>query len=197
MQEILAALYQEGQAFSWLEIIGVSTALIYIGLATKGNKWCFLFGLISSVVYIYLSVVLKFYFDTAINIYYVIMSFYGWFAWSATNNSSDFIPLQLKKKSFLIYLASGTVITVVLAFIVDQLSDAALPYFDAFTTIFAIIATYMVVKKWIENWLIWIVVDTIAAGMYWHKELYLTSLLFALYTIISIVGYQKWKKQLA
>lgn len=197
MQEILAALYQEGQAFSWLEIIGVLTALIYVVLAAKGNKWCFLFGLISAIIYVYLSVVLKFYFDTAINVYYIIMSFYGWFSWGRKKSSPNFIPLQLKKKHFLAYLISGFIITLVLAFIVDQLSDAALPYFDAFTTIFAIIATYMVVKKWIENWLIWVVVDTVAAGMYWHKELYLTSLLFIVYTIISVVGYQKWKNQLA
>lgn len=197
MQEILAALYQEGQAFSWLEIIGVLTALIYVVLAAKGNKWCFLFGLISAIIYVYLSVVLKFYFDTAINIYYIIMSFYGWFSWGRKKSSTNFIPLQLKKKHFLAYLISGFIITLVLAFIVDQLSDAALPYFDAFTTIFAIIATYMVVKKWIENWLIWVVVDAVAAGMYWHKELYLTSLLFIVYTIISVVGYQKWKNQLA
>ena len=196
IQEIFYALYQEGQAFSGLEIIGVVTALIYVGLAAKGNRWCFLFGLISSSVYIYLSLILKFYFDTAINTYYIAMSFYGWFAWGKNDNSSDFVPLKLEPKKFALFIIVGFLVTIVLAFTVSQYSDASLPYFDAFTTIFAIIATYMVVKKWIENWLIWVVVDFVAAGMYWYKELYLTAILFLIYTIISIVGYQKWKKQL-
>jgi len=196
MQELINALYQEGQAFSILEIIGVVTALIYVGLAAKGNRWCFLFGLISSAVYIYLSLVLKFYFDTAINTYYIAMSFYGWFAWGKNKNTADFIPLRLKSRHFVLYIVVGFIVTVGLAFTVSKYSDAALPYFDAFTTIFAIIATYMVVKKWIENWLIWVVVDSVATGMYWYKELYLTALLFFIYTIISIIGYQKWKKQL-
>ncbi|MEQ8623488.1 MAG: nicotinamide riboside transporter PnuC [Vicingaceae bacterium] len=196
MQELINALYYEGHAFSGLEIIGVITALIYVGLAAKGNRWCFLFGLISSAVYIYLSLVLKFYFDTAINTYYIVMSFYGWFAWGKTDSSSDFIPQKLKSLHFALYIVVGSFVTISLAYAVSKYSDAALPYFDAFTTIFAIIATYMVVKKWIENWLIWVVVDTVAAGMYWYKELYLTALLFFIYTIISIIGYQKWKKQL-
>ncbi len=196
MQDLLKALHYEGQAFSVLEIIAVISAVLYVILVAKGNRWCFLFGLISSLIYISLSLFLKFYFDTAINIYYVFMSFYGWIAWSSKKNSLPLTPSKISQKLFLTYSIIGLIVSVLLAFIVSKFSDAVLPYFDAFTTVFAIIATYMVVKKWIENWIIWIVVDFVATGMYWHKELYLTALLFVFYTIISFVGYFNWKKQI-
>ena len=92
-------------------------------------------------------------------------------------------------------IAGGT-LTIVLAFVAEYFSNTQLAYLDAFTTIFAIIATFMVVKKRLENWLIWIVVDLVASGMYFYKELYFTALLFFTYTIIAIVGYFKWKKLL-
>jgi nicotinamide mononucleotide transporter len=89
---------------------------------------------------------------------------------------------------------SGISLTLILAFGAERFSTAELAYLDAFTTVFAIIATYMVVKKYIENWLIWIVVDLVASGMYFYKDLYFTSLLFLIYTLIAIFGYFKWKK---
>jgi len=192
MQEILASLYTEGEAFSWLEIIGVLTALVYVALAAKSNRICFLFGLLSSLIYIYLATVSKFYFDSFINGYYVLMSVYGWFAWTSKKG----LPTirSLSKVEFIILITTGLCIAFILAFIAESYSDASLAYFDAFTTIFAIIATWMVVKRYLENWLIWIVVDFVAAGMYYYKELYLTSLLFAIYTIVAIFGFFKWKK---
>ena len=196
MESFFDSISQESLAYGWLEIIAVFTAVIYVFLAAKTNRWCFFFGLISSAIYIYLATSLKFYFDSAINIYYVFMSFYGWFSWSNTSTGKLQGILKMPKKQFIIILSAGLLLTAILASIVDHFSDASLPYIDAFTTVFAIIATWMVVKKYLENWLIWIVVDLIAAAMYFHKNLFITAALFLLYAIISIVGYKKWKIQL-
>lgn len=193
MQEILASFIQESKAYSWLESIAVLTALIYVFLASKGNRWCFLFGLISSALYVYITIELKLYFDTLINSYYIYMSFAGWFAWSKHHGQS----LKVKKipqKKLKAALLFGLPFTLLLAFLANHYSDASLPYFDAFTTVFSIIATWMVVKRYLENWLFWIVVDAVAAGMYYYKGLYLTAGLFCLYTLIAINGYYKWKK---
>jgi nicotinamide mononucleotide transporter len=193
MSELISQLINQGQALNFWEVIAVISALIYIYFAAKGNRWCFLFGLISSAIYIYLSATLKFYFDTLINSYYVIMSFYGWVVWSNGEQNESLKVLSLNKKSFTTYISIGFAITFLSGFAANQYSDASLPYLDAFTTVFSIIATWMVVQKQLQNWLIWIVVDAIASGMYFYKELYLTSLLFIIYTIIAIRGYFKWK----
>lgn len=195
MQEILASFFEESKAYGFLESAAVLSALIYIYLASKGKRLCFLFGLISSVIYVYLTIQLKLYFDTFINGYYIYMSFAGWFAWKNQNNR-EIEVLNLSKKELSLSLILGILATLTLAFFADNYSDAALPYADAFTTVFSIIATWMVVKKYLENWLFWIVIDAVASGMYFYKELYLTSMLFALYTIIAINGYFKWKKLL-
>ena len=194
MQDTFVRMLSEVQLLNWLEITAVLTALIYVFLASKGNKWCFVFGLISSAVYVYITLKFNLYFDVIINIYYVAMSYFGWISWS---NEKDNEPLQIShvpKKQLQSFILIGFLVTLILAFLAEYLTDAELAYFDAFTTTFAIIATYMVVKKQLENWLIWIIVDLVASGMYFYKELYFTSLLFLIYTIIAVFGYFKWKR---
>lgn len=195
MQELLAPFIQESLTYGWMESIAVLSALIYVYLASKGKRLCFLFGLISSAIYVYLTIQLKLYFDTFINSYYIYMSFAGWFAWKKQNNGEIYVQ-KISTKRLRISLLIGFPLTLLLAFWADRYTDASIPYLDAFTTVFSIIATWMVVKKYLENWLFWIVIDSVAAGMYFYKELYLTALLFILYTIIAINGYFKWKKLL-
>jgi nicotinamide mononucleotide transporter len=196
MPEFWQKLIGEVAVFQVFEIVAVVSALVYVILASKGSKWCFLFGLISSAIYVYITFKLNFLFDVGINAYYVIMSFYGWFSWSKQTNSGSVMATRVPAKKLLIYIISGFVVCILLAYFADKFSSAELPYLDAFTTVFAIIATYMVVQRQIENWLIWVVVDSVAAGMYFHKELYFTALLFFIYTIVAIFGYFKWKKLL-
>jgi len=195
MESLIDSIFQEGQAYGSLEIIAVITAIIYVILAAKANRWCFLYGLISSLIYIYLATSLKFYFDTAINMYYVFMSFYGWLSWSKATKKDPLAIISMPKKQLSLLITSAGLLTISLAYFADKISDASLPYIDAFTTVFAILATWMIVKRHAESWLIWIVVDSIAAAMYFYKGLFLTSLLFIFYTVISILGYQKWKRQ--
>ncbi|NBG65279.1 nicotinamide riboside transporter PnuC [Acidiluteibacter ferrifornacis] len=182
--------------FSILEIIGVVSSLLYIYFATKENRLCFLFGLISSTIYVYICFSYQLYFDTIINLYYIVMSFVGWAMWSENKNKVEEKVKSIQNKTFLLYATIGGLATLVFGGIALNYSDASLPFVDSFTTVFAIIATVMVVKKQIENWLIWIIVDGVGIGMYFYKELYFTSFLFLIYTIIAIQGYRKWKTQL-
>lgn len=193
--EFVEQILKESQQYSWLETIAVCSALIYVFLASKGKRICFVFGLISSSIYIYIATELKFYFDSFINAYYVFMSFYGWAQWGKSH-SENFIK-SFNRSSFLKIILVGIVISLTLGFIAKNISNANLPYWDATTTVFSLIATWLVVKKVLENWLIWIVVDFIAMFMYFQKGLIFTAILFLIYTIIAIVGYFTWKKELA
>lgn len=175
------------------EPIATVTAIIYVILASKANKLCFVFGLISSLILTYICYESQLYFDTSINVYYVFMSLYGWYAWSKPKNLIHGIN-RVPRKILFLGIGAGVFISILLALVVDRFADPQLPYIDAFTTIFSIFATWMVIKKYIENWLIWIVVDLVAAGMYFYKNLYFISILFFVYTIIAVFGYFKWKK---
>ena len=169
MQDTFVKMLSEVQLLNWLEITAVLTALIYVFLASKGSKWCFVFGLISSAIYVYITLKFNLYFDVIINIYYVAMSYFGWISWS---NEKDNEPLQIShvpKKQLQSFILIGFLVTLILAFLAEYLTDGELAHFDAFTTTFAIIATYMVVKKQLENWLIWIIVDLVASGMYFYR----------------------------
>lgn len=196
MQDFFAGILDELKVFNWLEVTAVISALIYVFLAARGNKWCFLFGLISSAIYVYITFKLNFYFDVLINLYYIVMSYFGYISWSTEKDNGTLQISTTPKNQLKLYVIIGVILTVILAFIAEYFSNAQLAYLDAFTTIFAIIATLLVVKKQLENWLIWMVVDLVASGMYFYKELYFTALLFIIYTIIAIVGYFKWKKLL-
>lgn len=196
MTELINQLIQESNNFSLLEVIAVLTALFYIALASIGNKWCFLFGFISSAIYVFLATVLKYYFDSFINFYYLIMSVYGWLAWSKKSNGKELAINSIPIKNLAAWLLVALAISLLLGFTASY-TDAALPYWDAITTIYAILATYLVVKKVLENWLIWIGVDFIAMIMYFEKGLLLTAALFLIYTLIAFHGYFKWKKELS
>ncbi len=184
------------QNTSFLEAIAVISSLVYLYLATKENKWCFLFGLISSIIYVYICFEIKLYFDTFINFYYVIMSFVGFLSWNKTKKDSPANINKISLSKFTIFSSIGLLISLGLGFYANKYTDAAFPFIDAFTTIFALIATWMVIKKYLENWIIWIVVDGISIALYYQKSLVFTSFLFLIYTIIAIQGFYKWKRQL-
>lgn len=179
-----------------LEFFAVASAILYVILASKNKVTCFIFGLISSAIYVYLTIELKFYFDVLINAYYVIMSVIGWYMWQGKLNEKDVYIKAMPSKQLNLALIITALISISLAFIASKLSDAALPYIDAITTCFAVLGTWMLVKKYLQNWLVWIMVDLLAASMYLYKGLYLTAGLFVVYTIIACYGYLNWDKQM-
>lgn len=194
--EIFKAFSEAFSHWSAIEMFAVISAIFYLILATAGNRFCFIFGFISSAIYVYITFDVKLYFDLLINLYYVFISVYGWILWSKNKEIAHIPTQRIAKKTLVLLIITGFVCTMFLGTIAHHLSDASLPYLDAFTTTFSVIATGMIVGRYIENWLIWIIIDSIAVGMYWHKTLPLTSLLFLLYTILAVYGYFQWKKRL-
>jgi nicotinamide mononucleotide transporter len=125
------------------------------------------------------------------------MSVYGLMLWNKkTDDSAALTPIVKFGARKMIWLTVVcTAIVLCLGYFSSTYTDGSLPYIDAFTTVFALLATWMVVKKVLQNWLIWVVVDLVAAGMYWHKSLNYTALLFLIYTIMAAVAYVLWKKK--
>lgn len=113
------------------------------------------------------------------------------------NDKSELPIARLSKGLFIILILLVFALTIVSGYFLKNYADSSLPYLDAFTTSASIVATWMLARKMLENWLFWIVIDMVSMFMYIYKELYATAALFLVYTVIAYFGYLKWKKDWA
>ena len=135
--------------------------------------------------------------ESFLQIFYICMAIYGWYIWSNKINEEQELKITSWKKQYHVYaIIIVTLLAIISGFLLEKYTQAALPFLDAFTTWGAIITTYMVAKKIIENWIYWFVIDSISIYLFISRELYLTSLLFFIYLIIIIFGYRSWMKKL-
>lgn len=181
-----------------LEIFGAFVGLIYLYFEYKANKWLWPLGIIMPIVYIVIFYQAKFYADMGINIYYLIAAIYGWIMWSR-NSSSDDAEGKIShtpRRYLLPLFAVEGIVFIFIAFVLCNYTDSPVPYADSFTTALSIIGMWMLAHKYIEQWGIWFVVNIVSCGLYFSKELYYTAALFAVYAIISVFGYFRWKKMM-
>ena len=184
---------------NYIELLGLIFGLLYILLSIKQNIWCWPIGFITSALYIYVFFVTKFYADMGLQVYYLIVSVYGWSYWmfGAKSKKQDDLKITKTNVKLGIYLFLATIVLfVIISYVLVNYTDSEIPYWDAFTTAASFVATWMLARKIIEHWIIWIVVDSVSLGLYIYKELYPTVILFAVYTVLAILGYIEWKKEL-
>ena len=177
--------------FNWsiIESLAVFFSLLYVILATKENIWCWGAALISVSLYIYICYTAKLYPETGLQIFYLIMAIIGYFTW---NKKSKEKIKEWSEFKHLIIIILGALFSFIMGFYFFTYTESAMPIIDSITTTFSIIATYMVVKKVLGNWLYWIVIDLLSVYMYFHRDLHLTSLLFVAYATIAVFGYISW-----
>tara|TARA_B100001250_G_scaffold167264_1_gene144001 strand:+ start:2860 stop:3432 length:573 start_codon:yes stop_codon:yes gene_type:complete len=180
-----------------LELVAVITAIAYLILAAKEDLKCWYAALISSLIYIYIMFEAGLIMESMLQIFYVLMAVYGWLQWNnIISVDLNFSIKSWKKINHLYSIGLVIALSIFSGIFLEKYTQAELPFLDAFTTWGAIISTYMVAKKIIENWIYWFVIDLISIYLYISRELYLTSLLFFIYLIIIIFGYISWAKKL-
>ncbi|PKQ65542.1 hypothetical protein BZG02_00610 [Labilibaculum filiforme] len=179
-----------------IEIIGTIAGLIFLYLEIKQNKWLWPVGLLTSIMYIYVFFVAKLYADMSLQFYYVFISIYGWIVWSKGTTKKELPVRRLSKELFLILFGASMLIYIAISFVLVNYTDGSIPYWDAFTTALSIVATWMLARKILEQWLVWVIVNAVSLGLYLYKGLYPTSVLFFFYTVLAVVGYVQWKKDM-
>ncbi len=194
MQEI----WDQLQQTTWLEIIAMVTGLLFPIFAAYEKKICWLFGGISSLIYIYLMFIAQLYSDAILNFYYVVMAFVGYLTWSGI--------IKARKKEVKVSYANfrlliivsliAAVYSVVSGYIFLRYTNASYPFLDATLTGFAFIATWLETRKKIENWYIFLVVDGLSIWLFWKKGYILTAILFIIYCIICIYGIIQWHRKI-
>ena len=181
---------------AWIiEGVGAALAIAYLLLALKQNKLCWFAWIASSILYLYVMYQAGLYMESLLQVFYLCMGFYGLGQWSKTINNNQNIHVDLWSIGNHI---SAISLIIVLSFLsgilLSNFSNAALPFIDAFTTWGAIVASYMVAKKILENWIYWFVIDFISVFIFASRGLYFTSALFVTYLVIIYFGYKSWSK---
>ena len=185
----------------FLEILGVITGIIYLWLEYKASIYLWIAGIVMPAIYLFVYYNAGLYADFGINIYYLAMSLYGWVAWKTgftlfggrrpkKELRISHMPRTAWIKSFVAFVAA----LLFIAYVLLNHTDSTVPWSDSCTTALSIVGMWMLARKYIEQWWVWCVVDVASSALYTYKGLYFTAILYAVYAIIAIFGYFKWKK---
>ena len=193
LQSLLAA-----QTMSPWEAVAVVFAIAYLLLAVRENVLCWLFALMSTAIYTVLFWDVSLLMESALNVYYMAMAVYGWQQWTRGGHNGGDEPhalgiQSLSARQHVYVIATIAILSLVSGYLLGEHSSAVWPYVDSFTTWASVITTYLVARKYLENWLYWIVIDTVSIPLYIDRGLNLTALLFVAYVVIAVIGYFKWR----
>lgn len=180
----------------WLELVAASAAVMYLLLAIRENIWCWLFAFISTSLYVYVFYGVSLLSESLLNVFYLIMAIYGWLSWYR----ADFQHHERRKsiQSWPVSRHIGAIVLTgicvpILGFWMSRLG-ADYPYGDAFTSCFAVLATFMVVHKVLENWYYWLIINSVSIYLYWQKSMYPTVVLFLIYLVLVFFGIRSWRR---
>lgn len=182
---------------TFIEILSVVFSLIFLVLVIRENIWCWLFGIISSILSVILFYNFKLYSETILYIFYVIFGFYGWWNWNRAKNQEDFKVSTWNNRQHTILIGIGLSLAVLVGYLMDTKTDANNPYLDANTSVFGLIATYLEAHKVLSAWIFWIILNGVTIGLYSVRGLHIYAGLMVVYFIMSFVGYHQWKQRVA
>jgi len=179
------------------EIIGAILGLISVWLTIRQNIWCWPTGLLMVALYTVVFFQAKLYADAGLQVVYFVLQIYGWYEW--LHGGSHRGKLDVKRISLrlgIVLAAIAVMATALMGYLLATKTDAALPYWDSTATVLSLIAQWMLARKIIENWLVWITVDLLSIGIYATKALYLTVALYAAFLALAALGWVEWRKSL-
>jgi nicotinamide mononucleotide transporter len=178
---------------SWIEPTAVILAIAYLLLAIKQNISCWFAAFFSSLLYFFVMYSAGLYMEAGLQIFYCIMAVYGWTQWRITlPGNSKFLVKTWNRNQHIKAILLIILLAIVSGWALEKFTNAALPFLDSLTTWGAIVTTYMVAKRLLENWIYWFVIDTISVFLFYSRGLILTSILFLVYLIIIYFGYKSW-----
>ncbi|MCO5260619.1 MAG: nicotinamide riboside transporter PnuC [Crocinitomicaceae bacterium] len=181
--------------WEWLAVL---CNICYLILAIQQRMACWLFAFLGASIYVYVSYSVHLYLDAFLHFFYVVTAVVGFLNWNKQKDENKII--RWKINYHLINILLTIVLSITLGYLFQKHTPQKSPYLDAFTTCFSLVATFMVAKKVLENWMYWIAIDAVMVYLYFTRDLKLSSILMLIYTILAIKGYFSWrnhyKKQL-
>lgn len=179
----------------WLDIVTTVLGLAYILFEYRASVWMWLVGFMMQALGIVLYYQKGLYADCGMEFYYLAMTVYGYWKWVHGSSEKKELPIRhFPKKLILPWLGIITLVWFVIYLILTNFTNSNVPVADSFTTALSIIGIWALAHKYLEQWFIWITVDMVTCALYFYKEIPFKASLYALYVIIAIFGYIKWKK---
>ena len=181
----------------WLDITTTALGLAYILLEYKASVWMWVVGFVMQSLGIVLYYQKGLYADCGMEFYYLAMTVYGFIAWMRHKQKVADLPIRhMPKKMAFIWLGVGLVIWALIYFVLSRFTNSNVPVADAFTTALSIVGIWALARKYLEQWFVWIVVDIVTSALYFYKDIPFKASLYALYVVIAVFGYFKWKKMM-
>jgi nicotinamide mononucleotide transporter len=180
----------------FLQIVGTSLGLLYLWLEYKANIWVWVIGAIMPMVHGVLYLHSGIYADAAMQLYYVAAGVYGLCVWK--RHSGDKKEGRIKHTPYgwvLSLIATYAVLHCLLYFVLDRFTDSVVPFFDSMSTALSIVAMWMLSRKLVEQWLVWLVVDAISVGLYLYKGIPIMGCLYLVYCVLAVMGYVRWMRE--
>jgi nicotinamide mononucleotide transporter len=180
---------------NYIELLGAILGIVYIFFSIRQSILTWPVGLLTSIIYVWVFFVSKLYADMGLQMYYVVISIYGWYEWLRGNQTNHSEPIQVSHLSIKLgYILSivSLLLFLLIWFILKNYTDSPVPMADGLATALSIVATWMLARKILEHWLVWIFVDAFSIGLFWYKDLHPTVILFVVYTVMAYIGYREW-----
>ena len=194
LNEIIA--YASG--LKLLELAGLVFGLLCVWFLIKQNILTWPMGIIYVIISFVIFIQAKLYADFVLHIFFLILNIYGWYNWAGpVNNTASQLPVTRVKG---LHLAGLLVLSIIGIIVSGKLlvgfTDASIPYWDSTTSILSVTAMWLTAKKKIENWVLWLVVDVLATGIYYYKGLYFYCILYLVYIGMAVAGYISWRRSM-
>jgi nicotinamide mononucleotide transporter len=198
-----------GYSMSYLEFFGTVAGGVAVWLASKANVWSWPLGLINVTLFFFLFFQVQLYPDMFLQVFFFITNLIGWWRWKNPNITEKDKKHELKisftpKNQLVVFTLAGLIGTIVFGSFASRLHDffpslfslpSAFPYADSFVTVMSIVATYLMIQKKIECWIVWIVVDVVATYMYFMKEIKFVGIEYLAFCFIAAYGLWNWIKE--
>jgi nicotinamide mononucleotide transporter len=180
---------------SSIEWIAAAFGFLCVWLTIRQNILCWPVGLVQVVLYIAVFYHARLYSDLLLHIFYVFLQFYGWYHWLHGAGQRDELPItRMDLKDRFIWPILIAIITLLWGSAMAKFTDASAPLPDAFIAVASLAAQWLLARKVLESWLIWIIVDIVAIGVFFSRSLFVTSGLYALFLVLAILGYLQWRR---
>ncbi len=195
MDSLPAVLTGQFSQLSVFELSAVLLAIAYLLFAIRQSIWCWLCAAISTAIYVYLFMQAKLYMESLLNGFYFAMAIYGWRVWEKGSGDQAELPVSVwPLRTHIVAMAVIAALSLVTGYLLERHTDAVYPYIDSMTTYAAVWATFLLIRKVLENWWYWLAIDLVSIVIYWTRELPFTSLLFVVYVFLIPFGLIAWTR---
>jgi nicotinamide mononucleotide transporter len=196
IRDIVGQLADAWRTTSGVEIVAAVLAVLYLLLAIRQHMGCWAAAFVSSCLYVRVLFGAHLYMEAALNAFYAGMAVYGYRQWHGAAAGAPLPVARWPWSRHALGLAGVLALSVVSSFFLRRFTPAAWPFVDSMTTWASVFATFLVARKVFENWHWWLVIDSVSAGLYFNRKLYVTMLLFALYLLMIVIGMREWRRSL-